>query len=265
MVNDDAELLQRIRHGAPDDFAEIVRRHQALVFAILHRYERDFQKVEDLAQDTFVKAWRFLDQYDGRAPLQHWISKIALRVALDHLRREKRVRAELALSSLGEDALDWLRDPGEERQIAPRQAAELLDLAMRELSPEDRQVITLLEIEGRSVKEICELTDSSSDKIRTEKMNDKKLKQLFGLAGKEAPPTPPEGFDVCVAQSLRRQSPLESVSLWEQLEKLFPRVAIASLLVAGVCMLGDFARTSPELSTDLDNLSAQWIFASSPN
>jgi RNA polymerase sigma-70 factor (ECF subfamily) len=166
MVNDDAELLERIRKGAPDEFGEIIRRHQAQVFAILHRYERDFQKAEDLAQETFIKAWRFLDRYDGRAPFHHWLSKIALRVALDHLRRQKRVRAEIALDELGEEALDWLRDPGGEGQLGAQQAAELLHAAMRELSPGDRQVITLLEIEGRSVREICELTGSSSAAVR---------------------------------------------------------------------------------------------------
>src|SRR5580693_2097920 len=102
MVNDDAELLKRIRNGATDEFAVLVQRHQAQVFGILHRYERDFQKVEDLAQETFIKAWRFLDRFDGRAPFHHWLSKIALRVALDHLRRQKRVRSEIALEELGE-------------------------------------------------------------------------------------------------------------------------------------------------------------------
>jgi RNA polymerase sigma-70 factor (ECF subfamily) len=165
-VNDDAELLDRIRHGAADEFAEIVRRHQAQVFAILHRYERDFQKVEDLAQETFVKAWRFLDRFDGRAPFQHWLSKIALRVALDHLRRQKRLRSEMALEDLGEDALDWLQNPNEHTGIEAQSATELLHAAMRDLSPEDQQVITLLEIEGRSVKEICALTGFSSASVR---------------------------------------------------------------------------------------------------
>src|ERR1700691_996075 len=135
MVNDDAELLNRIRNGATDEFAVLVQRHQAQVFGILHRYERDFQKVEDLAQETFLKAWRFLDRFDGRAPFHHWLSRIALRVALDHLRRQKRVRAEIALSDLGEDALDWLQAPGDDAELAARQAAELLHAAMATLSP----------------------------------------------------------------------------------------------------------------------------------
>jgi RNA polymerase sigma-70 factor (ECF subfamily) len=165
-VIDDAQLLDRVRHGAVDDFGEIVRRHQQRVFAILHRYERDAHKVEDLAQETFLKAWRFLDGYDGRAPFEHWLSRIAVRTALDHLRREKRVRAQLSLEDLGEAALDWLRDPAEDAQLDARKAAELLDIVMRELSPEDRTVITLLELEGRSVKETCALTGWSSPAVR---------------------------------------------------------------------------------------------------
>ena len=166
MGNDDAELLARIRNGEADVFAELVRRHQAQVFAILHRYERDYQKVEDLAQETFVKAWRFLDRFDGRAPFNHWLSRVALRVALDHLALQKRLRAEVAMSDLGDDALDWLQDPGDEGEPSAGPAAELLHAAMAELSPEDRQVITLLEIEGRSVKEICRLTGFSNAAVR---------------------------------------------------------------------------------------------------
>jgi RNA polymerase sigma-70 factor (ECF subfamily) len=165
-VNDDAELLDRIRNGATDEFAEVVRRHQAQVFAILHRYERDHQKVEDLAQETFLKAWRFLDRFDGRAPFHHWLSKIALRVALDHLRRQKRIRVEVAMADLGEDALDWLQGPAADDNPGASAAAELLHAAMNELSPEDRQVLTLQEIEGLSVKEICRLTGFSSAAVR---------------------------------------------------------------------------------------------------
>lgn len=165
-VNDDAELLARIRHGAVDDFAEIVRRHQARVFAVLHRYERDPHRLEDLAQETFLKAWRALDQFDGRAPFAHWLARIAVRVALDHLRRQQRRRNEVAMSELGEHALDWLRQEAERAEPDARTAAELLDAAMNALAPADRIVLTLLELEERSVKEVAALLGASSVAVR---------------------------------------------------------------------------------------------------
>ena len=169
-MSDDAELLARIRNGASDDFAELVQRHQSQVFAILYRYERDHQKLEDLAQETFIKVWRSLAQYDGRAPFAHWLSRIAVNVALDHLRRTRRQRNEIGLPELGDDALEWLRNEDEHSELDSRQAAELLAVAMRELSPAEQVVITMQELEGRSVKEICERTGSSSVAVRVRAM-----------------------------------------------------------------------------------------------
>jgi RNA polymerase sigma-70 factor (ECF subfamily) len=165
-VSDEIQLLERIRNGATDEFAEIVRRHQARVFAVLSRYERDAQRLEDLAQETFVKAWRALEQYDGRAPFEHWISRIAVRAAIDHLRKRQRVRNEVGFDEVGEDALDWLQADGDEGEPEAGAARELLDLAMRDLAPADRLVITLQEIEGRSVKEIAGLMGISGVAVR---------------------------------------------------------------------------------------------------
>ena len=185
-MSDDAELLERIRGGAPDEFAEIVRRHQARVFAILHRYERDAHKVEDLAQETFIKAWRALEQFDGRAPFEHWLSRVATRVALDHLRKEKRRQNEIGLPELGEDALDWLRCGDEKDELEARHAAELLDLAMRELPPADRVVITMQELEGRSVKEIAAAIGASGVAVRVRAMRARsKLKRALERIAKE--------------------------------------------------------------------------------
>jgi len=179
-VNDDAELLQRIRVGATDEFAELVRRHQTRVFAILHRYERDEHRIEDLAQETFLKAWRALEQFDGRAPFEHWISRIAVRTALDHLRREKKHRGEVGFDELGEDALDWLRGEDEKSELDSRGAAEILTLALRALSPADRVVITMQEIEGRSVKEIAAAIGTSGVAVRVRAMRARvKLKRAL--------------------------------------------------------------------------------------
>lgn len=166
LVKDEAELLARIRAGSPDDFEEIIRQHQGLVFSILYRYERDAHLIEDLAQETFVKAWKALEQFDGRAPFSHWLSKVTVHVALDHLRKKRRLRNEVGFDELGEDALEWLQSDDDRSALDSGQAREILDLAMSELSAEERLVITLQELEGKSVKEICAITGWSSAAAR---------------------------------------------------------------------------------------------------
>jgi len=170
MLDPDAELIDRIRNGADDDFAALVQRHQSHVFGLLYRYERDWQKLEDLAQETFVKAWRALATFDGRAPFQHWLTRIATRVALDHLRKQRRRRAEVELEALGEDVLDWLAGAHGRDDLQAAQAAELLALALAELAPADRIVITMQELEGHSVNEIARHLGSNGVAVRVRAM-----------------------------------------------------------------------------------------------
>ncbi len=170
MVNEDADLVARVKAGSKDAFACLVRNNQQQVFNILRHYERDLHLVEDLAQETFTKAWRALDQFDARAPFQHWLSRIAVHVALDHIRRRKRLSGTVALPEIGEDCVSWLRDELPPRELEIRQAREILSLAMQSLSPAEQLVITMLEIEERSVKEICALTGDSGVAVRVRAM-----------------------------------------------------------------------------------------------
>jgi RNA polymerase sigma-70 factor (ECF subfamily) len=180
---DEHALLQRIRAGSTDEFAELVRRYQARVFAILSRYERDAQRVEDLAQETFVKAWRALHQFDGRAPFEHWLSRIAVHVAIDHVRARR--DREVRFSDLGDDAVEWLQESEPAGGPKPQDAREILDLAMQQLSAEDRVVLTMLEIEEYSVKEICERTGLSNIAVRVRAYRARaRLKQALEELGK---------------------------------------------------------------------------------
>ena len=164
-MNDDEVLLAEVRAGSAEAFAELVRRHQDEVFAVLGRYERDPHAVEDLAQETFLRVWKGLDRFDPRAPVAHWMCRIATRVALDHLRRQHRRRHEVSLDADGAVALQWL-----EHAAAPTptedQAFSFLHAALAALSPEDQLVLTLLEIDECSVKEAARRTGWSLVGVR---------------------------------------------------------------------------------------------------
>ncbi len=165
-MKDETELLAAIRDGAVDEYAELVRRHQDSVFAILSRYEYNAHTVEDLAQESFLKAWQALGRFDGRVPFAHWLARITTRVALDHLRRRRRQPPQVGLEALGDEALDWLRVEAPADAPSAASARELLDRAMRRLSADEQLVLTLLEIEDRTVQETARLTGWSSVWVR---------------------------------------------------------------------------------------------------
>lgn len=162
--DDESRLVERASAGDEAAFGELVRRLQEQVFRILHRHAMDPSVAEDLAQETFLRMWRHLGRFDGRVPLEHWVSRIAVRVALDHGRVRRR-RNEVGLVELGEAAVQWLQsEDGGEPGAAD--AKEILTMAFGLLGVEDRMVLTLLELEGRAAREVSDLTGWSVVGVR---------------------------------------------------------------------------------------------------
>ena len=116
---------------------------------------------EDLTQTVFMKVFANLGQYSGRAPLEHWVSRIAVNTCIKALRAEK-VRPELRYADLSEEeaqVLDWLATTDEDlrpdRNMASR---DLVEKLLAQLKPKDRLVINLMNLEGRTIEEVSEIT-----------------------------------------------------------------------------------------------------------
>jgi RNA polymerase sigma-70 factor, ECF subfamily len=155
----DSEVIAAIRAGDTSQFEVLVRRYQPRLFATVRRYARQEREVEDIVQEIFLKAFTKLDSWRGEAPFEHWLMRLAVRTCYDFLRSHQRNR-EHAVSELNEDEESWL-----ERQAAPvsgetdsTAARSLIAKVLAQMSPAHRLVITLLELEDRSIKEIAELT-----------------------------------------------------------------------------------------------------------
>lgn len=163
----DAACVRSILSGRSKRFSELVERYQDRVFAILSRYERDPGRVEDLAQEVFVKAWRHLEQFDPmKAPFEHWLARIATNAALNHVRAEKRFRQQVPISQLGDGALEWLRSEDESAPLQAMEAQEILERCMGDLTPDERIIVTMAELEGRTSPEISQITGKTAGTIR---------------------------------------------------------------------------------------------------
>ncbi len=160
MEPNDSELVQAVLQGETARFELLVKKYQPRLFAMARRYARRESEVEDTVQEIFLKAYEKLGTYQAKAPFEHWLMRLAVRTCYDSLRKHQRNR-ELSFSDLAAQETDWLErfaakpDDASENASAAR---ELVAKILERLSPSARLVITLLEIEDRSVKEIAALT-----------------------------------------------------------------------------------------------------------
>ncbi len=139
----EADLIAAGRGGDQAAFAELVRRHQSRVFRMSGRFFRRREDVEDAAQETFLTAWRRLSTYEARAPFEHWITRVCLRVCYARLDAERHPSEPLGDADVVVPAADPTAAIDVERLLA-------------QLSASDRFVLLLLDGEGWSVKEIAQ-------------------------------------------------------------------------------------------------------------
>jgi len=160
MEHPDADLIAAVLKGDTASFEPLVQKYSPRLFATARRYARRQSEVEDIVQEIWTKVYQKLPTFRGEAPFEHWLMRLAVRTCYDFLRQHQRNR-EMAFSEISEPEEDWLEsfvadpDKADEHAAAAR---ELIARLLDQLSPPARLVITLLEIEDRSVKEIAKLT-----------------------------------------------------------------------------------------------------------
>ncbi len=164
---DEADLIARCQGGDLSAFNELTVRYRNQVFAITYNAVRNEQDAWDLAQETFLKAWRNIGKFRGQASFFTWIYRIAVNITIDSLRR-KRIESgvefdETAASGAIEPGAVTVprSEPQPHRQLESREIQARIDAALEKLSPEHRLAVILREVDGLSYEEIAETMESS--------------------------------------------------------------------------------------------------------
>ena len=164
------DSLRRIEQGDEIAARELLRHFHPFVLKIVRAHLPRRVSEEDLVQMIFIKIFHKLNQYTGRMPLGHWISRVAVNTCLNALKAEK-IRPEWRLGDFSEEIAAGIEKLAaaevdtattDDFDLAKKLVTELI----AQLSPEDRLVITLLHLEEKSVEEIHALTGWSRSAIK---------------------------------------------------------------------------------------------------
>ena len=184
----DSEIVRRILKGEVDGYKVLMKRYADHALKIIKRRVPP-SEMEDVAQEVFLKAYQSLSNFDPESHFQKWLATIAVRTCYDYWRQFYRTR-ESPVSTLSERHQKWLESIMAsnactvlERSLRQKEAREILDRAFGRLSPEDRSVMELVYLEGRTGKEAARLLGWSTTnvKVRTFRVRKKLKKLLSGI------------------------------------------------------------------------------------
>jgi RNA polymerase sigma-70 factor (ECF subfamily) len=151
---DDAALVRAAQVGDQAAFTGIVRRYQRAIYRLAYGLTRNAADADDLAQETFVRAYRALERFRVGEPLYPWLSRITMNLTFS-LFRHRRRRPETALEPLVEAGQQWGVNDDPLDRTADREQREQLQAAFAGLSEEHQSVLALRAIEGLSYEEIA--------------------------------------------------------------------------------------------------------------
>src|SRR5689334_25311226 len=158
---DDSDLVLAARNGDKDAFKTLFERYHRRAYALAFGVLRHQDDALDVVQDAFIKAHKYLDKFEGNSSFYTWLYRIVMNLAIDHLRKHRRVKpVELDESRVEEATDDALLprilggNPG--RALLDKEIRKRIDQALDELSENHRAVLVMRELEGLSYEEMAQ-------------------------------------------------------------------------------------------------------------
>lgn len=159
----DELLIRRAQRGDADVFEQLLLEHQKNVYNLCYRMAGNPDDAMDLSQETFLRAWRCLDQYQFASAFSTWLYRLCSNICIDFLRRRRRQQTvPLTFEDAdGEEQTYAVPDaqPLPEEQVELKLTREILQAAMAQLLPEHRAVLQLRVVNEMSYEQIADVLD----------------------------------------------------------------------------------------------------------
>lgn len=159
----EARLMEVARQGDSEAFGELVRRYEGRLLSVIRRFVTDVETARDLAQDTFLKAYERIEQFDPSRRFGPWLFRIGVNVTLDFLRRRKRRVWFTLFSQTGEDRP---MDPSTPDPRVARDLEQEVRAVLDQLPEKHRTILVLRDLENFSSSEIAAILQRKEATVR---------------------------------------------------------------------------------------------------
>jgi RNA polymerase sigma factor RpoE len=169
---DEMELVKRAREGDMGAYDDLVRRYQERIYATIYHMTSNHEDANDLAQESFIKAYQALKSFKGGSSFYTWVYRIAVNKTINFLKQRKN-RASISLNDLDfnaehdPDLVALVSEKTPRRDIAMSELQEKLNAALQKLSEYHRLVVTLHDVQGLSHEEIATIMDCNIGTVRS--------------------------------------------------------------------------------------------------
>ncbi|MCQ2974757.1 MAG: sigma-70 family RNA polymerase sigma factor [Bacteroidales bacterium] len=163
-MNSELEIIKKCRSGDKKAFRELVVAYQRLVFSIALKMLTNEDDAKDIVQETFIRVWNNLDSYNENKKFSTWIITIASRLCLDNLDKQKRL---LPMADDEKIFNSYVSDYNFDKQLENRDWIAIVKMLANDLSPKQKLVFTLSQLECFDNEEIVEITGLTAEKIKS--------------------------------------------------------------------------------------------------
>ena len=168
----DADLVRRARRGDLKAYDELVRRYQERIYATIYHMTSNHEDANDLAQDSFIKAYQALKSFKGGSSFYTWLYRIAVNKTINFLKQRKN-RTHMSLNDLDfnaehdPDLMALISHKTPRRDAGLNELQEKLNAALLKLSEPHRLVVVLHDVQGQSHEEIAKVMDCNIGTVRS--------------------------------------------------------------------------------------------------
>ena len=171
--SEEEQLVARARANDATAFDELVERYKQRIYSTVYHMTSNHEDANDVAQETFIKAFKNLHRFKGDSAFYTWLYRIAINCTINFLKKRRRTSGHLSLDDVDAnlqndpDFIERTRGEPPTRDVAANELMQRLNEALQQLSENHRLVVTLYDVQGLSHSEIASMMNCSEGTVRS--------------------------------------------------------------------------------------------------